>query len=162
MNGTAERELLPAKNSALGETGLWGGIPGYKGRWFVSRKIKELGLQAAYDVFVITRSDHYYGCQHNISEFFDPSALWLPSGEDWGGFTNISGRPEDVEHLVVGKDLVFKALDIGPFYHHFYQAHVRTGLFHRKFWPVNPEILLKYIWENVHGLSILLAELRIN
>lgn len=143
MNGTAWRKILPPKNSLPAQTGLWGGVPGYKGsgliifaiRWFISMKIKDLGLQAAYDVFVITRSDHYYGCQHDISEFFDPSALWVPSGQEWGGFTD--------RHLVVGKDLVLKALDILPPF--------LGSSPHR--WT-NPEGVLKYIWEDVHGLSV--------
>ena len=147
MNGTAWREILPANNSRAGISGLWGGIPGYPGsgliifaiRWFISMKIKDLDLQSAYDFFVITRSDHYYGCQHNISEFFDPSALWVPTGSDWNGHTD--------RHLVVGKDLVLKALDILP------PLLSRP----RQEWPngtLNPERILKYIWEDVHGLSI--------
>ena len=102
-------------------------------------KIKDLGLQAAYDVFVITRSDHIYDCQHSISEFFDPSALWVPTGSDYGGYTD--------RHLVVGKDLVLKALDILP------PLLSRP----RQEWPngnLNPEKILKCIWEDIHGLSI--------
>lgn len=143
MNGTAWRKILPPKDSRPAQTGLWGGVPGYKGsgliifaiRWFISMKIKDLGLQAAYDVFVITRSDHYYGCQHDISEFFDPSALWVPSGQEFGGVTD--------RHLVVGKDLVLKALDILP-------PFLGSSPHHWK----NPEGVLKYIWEDVHGLSV--------
>ena len=74
-------------------------------RWLVSKQIRHLQLDKAYDRFIVTRTDHYYGCAHDISDF-DPHSVWIPLGEDSGGYTD--------RHLVASKSNVLKALDIVP------------------------------------------------
>jgi hypothetical protein len=74
-------------------------------RWFLSRKIQELRLTEKYDRFIITRSDHYYLCRHDISGLSD-EYLWTPKGTHWGGITD--------RHLIVSKKYVLKALNILP------------------------------------------------
>ena len=51
----------------------------------------------------MTRSDHYYGCRHDLS-VLDPTKLWLPTGEDYHGITD--------RHLVAPRELFPRALDI--------------------------------------------------
>lgn len=74
-------------------------------RWFLAEKIKELDLTEAYDRFVITRSDHYYLCAHDLS-VLDNDYLWVPSGEDYRGICD--------RHLVVNSTNVLKALNVLP------------------------------------------------
>lgn len=74
-------------------------------RYFLSQKIQQLKLTEHYERFVITRSDHYYLCDHNLSKF-DPKFMWVPHGERYGGVTD--------RHLVVSSDLVLQAIDILP------------------------------------------------
>ena len=38
----------------------------------------------AYDWFVITQTDHFYMCPHDLSKL-DPLLLWFPQGQDFGG-----------------------------------------------------------------------------
>ena len=74
-------------------------------RWFVSKQIRRLKLDEAYDRFIVTRSDYYYGCAHDISDF-DPNFVWIPLGEDYCGYTD--------RHIVASKSNVLKALNIVP------------------------------------------------
>ena len=74
-------------------------------RWFISQKIQELDLTSKYERFIITRSDHYYYCEHDLSEL-DNESLWIPEGEDYKGITD--------RHLVVSAQDVLAALNILP------------------------------------------------
>jgi hypothetical protein len=76
-------------------------------RWFLSNHLQEeeSGLLQKYERFIITRADHYYLCSHDISNL-DPTVLWVPAGEDYGGITD--------RHLVVSREHVLQALDILP------------------------------------------------
>jgi hypothetical protein len=74
-------------------------------RWFLSQKIQELSLTEKYDRFIITRSDHYYLCRHDISGLSD-EYLWTPKGSDCGGITD--------RHLIVSNKNVLKALNVLP------------------------------------------------
>jgi len=56
-------------------------------RWFLSQEIIRHNITVLYDRFVVTRSDHYYLCQHNLS-LLDPDYLWLPKGSNHGGVTD--------------------------------------------------------------------------
>mmetsp|Transcript_28228 Transcript_28228/g.65358 ORF Transcript_28228/g.65358 Transcript_28228/m.65358 type:complete len:234 (-) Transcript_28228:2172-2873(-) len=78
-------------DNADDSSGLWGGVEGYPGSGaiiFVIRHIvldflEENGLFDIYDRFVLTRSDHYYGCIHDLSRL-DAKHIWVPLGEDHG------------------------------------------------------------------------------
>jgi hypothetical protein len=92
-------------------------------RWFLSNHLQDEQEETAgtgggapdaggwksllqkYERFIITRTDHYYLCRHDISQL-DPNVLWVPDGEDYGGITD--------RHLVVSRDQVLQALDILP------------------------------------------------
>jgi hypothetical protein len=51
-------------------------------RWLVQRKIVELGLDAAYDHFVLTRADQMYLCDHSPVHTLDPGTLHVVQGKN--------------------------------------------------------------------------------
>ena len=67
-----KEELLNYTNS---NNGLFGGVKGHRGsgaiifmsRWFVRKAYEENNWGDKYDRFVLTRSDHFYECQHDLS-----------------------------------------------------------------------------------------------
>jgi hypothetical protein len=113
INGTAWRETVPRylneSSSILGGVKLYhyegSGAVIFMLRWFLSQEIQRQNLTQRYDRFVVTRSDHYYLCEHNLSEL-DPQYLWLPRGQNFGGVTD--------RHLVVNAENLLPALDILP------------------------------------------------
>jgi hypothetical protein len=74
-------------------------------RGLLSNKIQELNLMEKYDRFIITRSDHYYLCRHDISALSD-EYIWTPKGSDWGGITD--------RHLIASKKYILRALNVLP------------------------------------------------
>lgn len=62
-------------------------------RWFLLNNLLKDNLIAQYDRFIITRSDFFYCSPHPPVDVLDCNALWIPDGEDYGGFTD--------RHLVV-------------------------------------------------------------
>ena len=107
-SGGWREELLKYTNPKYG---LFGGVKGHEGsgavifmsRWFVRKAYEENNWGDKYDRFVLTRSDHFYECQHDLS-ILDHTKLWLPTGEDYGGITD--------RHLVVSRELFLRAIDI--------------------------------------------------
>jgi hypothetical protein len=100
-------------------------------RVLLQQNIKRLGLLEKYDRFVITRSDHYYGCLHNLDDL-DNRYMWIPGGEDYYGITD--------RHLVCNSSHILKALNILP----------PVVLNPNKYWDIvgviNPERLIKLRW----------------
>lgn len=138
-NGTW-RELATAYNF----TGLLGGTKEstrgsgaivFMLRHYISQILVQDGLLDQYDRFVLTRSDHYYGCLHDLRDL-DPEYIWLPEGENYGGVTD--------RHVVVSRAHVLKVLNILPPV--IADPHKYMG---QKF--VNPEKLIRRRWaeENV-------------
>lgn len=119
---------------------LFGGIKGFHGsamlifmlRWFVVQHILSERILHKYDRFCVTRTDHYYICPQNYSELdLRERNIWVPSGEDYGGYND--------RHLVVGRANVLDALDLVPYlignpFHYDYHKHY------------NSESFLKYVW----------------
>jgi hypothetical protein len=113
INGTAWREtvmpLMHPHSSILGGVNFkkfqGSGAVIFMIRWFLSQKIQELKLTEKYDRFIITRSDHYYLCRHDISHLSN-EYLWTPKGSDCGGITD--------RHLIVSNKYVLKALNVLP------------------------------------------------
>lgn len=107
-------------------------------RHFLREKLKRLQLTAKYSRFVLTRADHYYVCEHNISQL-DSTKIWTPTGSDWKGVTD--------RHLVASADTILDAIHIlepvllNPFpYKDILQAEHFRG---------NPEALIKRRWKKV-------------
>jgi len=58
----------------------------YFNRWVLLQNIRSQGLLNHYDRFVVTRSDFVYTCPHPRLKLLDPDYIWIPEGEDYGGF----------------------------------------------------------------------------
>lgn len=57
-------------------------------RWLLWRNILREGLQKRFTHFLVTRSDFIWTRQHPDLLSIDRHAIWLPSGERWGGVTD--------------------------------------------------------------------------
>lgn len=112
INGSHWRPyILPYAND---KWGTWGGVSGKPGsgavifmmRWYVTKFLAENDLLEQYDRFVLTRSDHFYGCDHDLN-LLDNDHIWIPHGEDYKfGITD--------RHLICNKGQILKALDVYP------------------------------------------------
>ena len=142
INGTSWRERVPPY--LYNESSILGGAKmfGYRGsgavifmvRWFLSQKIIEHDLTSTYDRFVVTRADHYYLCNHNLS-LLDPQYMWLPKSQNFGGITD--------RHLVVNSSLILPALDILPGF----LEHPEDYASFASFKVGNPERLIHFRWK---------------
>jgi hypothetical protein len=138
INGTLWRDELLAYSSR--ENGLFGAADGrigsgaviFMARWYVQKAIVKYKLTEKYDRFVLTRSDHFYGCEHDLS-LLDESFMWVPEGQDFDGVTD--------RHVVANSQQITKALDIYPNPVHYPSKYVDSIWFHR-----NPEQLIKRRW----------------
>lgn len=145
INGTEWRSLIDY-NRPKAAPSIFGGVKGEPGsgaiifmlRWFLQNHIREQHLTDLYTTFVITRSDHYYQCRHNVSVLtVGQKVLWIPRGENNGGKTD--------RHLIVGSDNVLDALDVYPYY--FENEWLRM----RKYPALlNTENLLGLVWRGKH------------
>lgn len=97
-------------------SGLFGGIH-HKGqllkgsgaiifayRYFVKKLIVHHNLTAKYDQFIITRSDHFYECDHEFLDTSKSRHVYVPHGEEYGGVTD--------RHILIGRDDVLASLDV--------------------------------------------------
>jgi len=123
--------------------GSFGGVKGHAGsgaiifmaRWFAAQHIQQLNLTDKYDRFVVTRSDHYYACQHDLRQL-DDRYMWVPKGEDYSS-SGITDR-----HLVCNAGQILPALDIFPPIVKFPDKYVGYD-----FNSLSPEQLLKRRWQ---------------
>ena len=74
-------------------------------RWYLSRHLQEENLLAKYGKFVVTRSDHYYLCAHDVRRLHR-EYLWVPEGEDYRGIND--------RHFITGRKHILTALNILP------------------------------------------------
>ena len=94
------------------ESYLFGGIKNSLGscglilfyRWFLLQKLNENNLINLYDRFIITRSDYIYELPHPKMEILDEKYIWIPNGEDYGGFTD--------RHVILSKNNIEVLLNI--------------------------------------------------
>ena len=154
-NYTAWRDYLPpVKKNETVESTLWGPANDMRGsgllimvlRYFASQHILQLNLTEQYERFIITRSDFYYGCVHNISDFMtDNDSLWVPEGEEYRGYTD--------RHLVTSHEHVLQALNILPVLLSGPNPQFKSWLSSEEY-NHNPEQLLKYVWQDIHHLQV--------
>lgn len=145
VNGTGWREThLPKWRAAAArstwETILFGPLEGFQGsgmlifmiRWFLVQHLLEEDIVSKYDRFVVTRNDHFYLCPHEFQKLdLRNDTVWIPAGEDWGGYTD--------RHLVVGRDNLLDALDIIP------QLLMKPFTYNQE-WHHNTERFVKHVW----------------
>jgi hypothetical protein len=131
--------------------GIFSGIKGLQGsgaiifmiRWFLSQRLQKEGILEIYERFVITRSDYYYLCPCNIQHLDVDNFLWIPSSEDYGGYTD--------RFLVVGRQNLLSALNILPPILQYNVSTITKVTKQAVLW--NPESLIKYRWDQ-DGLQV--------
>jgi hypothetical protein len=111
-------------------------------RFYLSQKIMEYDLLSIYNRFVVTRSDHYYLCVHNLSEFSN-DYLWVPEGSDHYGICD--------RHFIASNETILSALDILPPLVRNPEAY-KTQL---QTYPYNTERFLLLRWEQEGLLPLL-------
>jgi hypothetical protein len=74
-------------------------------RWFLRAYLSEFNFHGLYDRFVITRSDHYYKCNHDLRDL-SSYYIWIPYGQDWHGICD--------RHIVCGAQHVYDVLNVLP------------------------------------------------
>lgn len=57
-------------------------------RWFLLKNLIENNLINKYDRFIITRSDFIYQLHHPDVSKMNEDYIWIPDGEDYGGYTD--------------------------------------------------------------------------
>jgi hypothetical protein len=95
--------------------------------------IEKYDLKDRYDRFVLTRSDHFYKCVHDLGKL-DPAFIWVPEGQDFGGVTD--------RHVVCNSGQIMKAIDIYPNVLRHPTKYVDRSLVH-----ANPEQLIALRWK---------------
>lgn len=150
INGTSWRKTIypyvnvtpnPKKywSFFLGGVGQIGGSGAihFMARYYVEQLIKKEYLLEKYDRFIVTRSDHYYMCKHDLS-LYDNKYIWIPKHEDYFGICD--------RHVMANSTIIMKVLDVLP---HLinnvdqYNPELRRGYF--KY--MDPESFLKYYWQ---------------
>jgi len=100
------------------------------------------GLHDKYDRFIITRSDYLWRTLHPPLELLDPDHVWIPSGEDHGGYCD--------RHWVLSSHHLVKCLDLltevflDPTIIHSYDSGEDT---------FNSEKFVKMLWDK-RGVSV--------
>ena len=87
------RQLLGIKDQWLGGVKGEGEHEGSAGillffRVFLKQCLEEDGLIEEYDRFIVTRSDFVHRAPHVPLGLLDPKYVWIPNGEDYGGYTD--------------------------------------------------------------------------
>ena len=103
------RKLLGIKDHWLGGVKGDGEQPGSAGillffRLFLKESIIKHDILDKYDRFIITRSDFVHRVPHVPLQFLDKEYIWIPDGEDYGGFTD--------RHIVVQRDDLMDVISI--------------------------------------------------
>ena len=114
------RKLLEVKNQWLGGIKGKEAHPGSAGillffRWFLKKSIIDNQILDLYDRFVVTRSDFVHRIPHVPIEFLDPNFVWIPDGEDYGGFTDrhiVAHRRDIIDVLSITDPIIANPDDL--------------------------------------------------
>lgn len=103
------RQLIQIKDQWLGGIKGPGAHTGSGGimlffRLFLKQCLAASDLLERYDRFVVTRSDFVYHIPHIPLENLDPKYIWIPNGEDYGGYTD--------RHIVASREEIMNVLSI--------------------------------------------------
>ena len=79
-------------------------------RWWLSSRIRNDPSMDDYDIFVVTRTDQYYGCAYNLNDQLGMRTgdVYIPRGEDY------SGVCDRFMVVIGGKEKLLQALDVLP------------------------------------------------
>ena len=80
-------------------------------RWYLRRCLIDSDVINQYNRFVVTRSDFLHRLPHVPLRLLDNKYIWLPDGEDWGGYTDrelIANRRNILRVLSYVDDLFIK------------------------------------------------------
>ena len=114
------RSMLPIKGNWQGRIRSPDPQPGAGSiqifcRWLLLHGLQQDDVLDRYDRFVITRSDFAWLCPHPPLSVLDRGAIWLPNGEDYGGFTDrhlVVSRPDAVNCLNVIEDILLHPIQL--------------------------------------------------
>jgi nucleoside-diphosphate-sugar epimerase len=110
-------------------------------RWLLSQKIMLFNLHQQYDYIILSRSDYLYLCDHPTVAVGNTSAVWVPQGEGYGGYTD--------RHLEAAAPKFLQAINIT-------QEMVCNPRQHRAMLRIdNIESLLAYFWR-LTGIAVCL------
>lgn len=99
-------------------------------RHFMYAAIKQYNLDQKYDRFIITRTDHYYTCEHDISELQPADNVYIPEGENYFGICD--------RHAVLSPNNVASVLDmLRPLIIYPEEYSIPLG-----YYPSGPEMIL--------------------
>lgn len=73
-------------------------------RWLLKQQLKKNDFYRKYDRFIITRSDYIYPTPHFPLRLMDRDHIWIPDGEDYGGYTD--------RHIVASQNNVLGVLSV--------------------------------------------------
>lgn len=104
------RKLLEIKDQWLGGIKGCGEHPGSAGillffRIFLKESLIKHKLTEKYDRFIVTRSDFMHHVPHVPLKFLNPKYIWIPNGEDYGGYTD--------RHIIANSNDILTVLSIG-------------------------------------------------
>ena len=95
------RKLLKVKNTWLGGIKGEGEQTGSAGillffRWLLKESLINHNVLEKYDRFIVTRSDFVHKIPHIPLKLLDQENIWIPYGEDYGGYTD--------RHIIAHRD----------------------------------------------------------
>jgi len=103
------RSLLRVGNQWLGGIRGEAQHPGSAGillffRWFLKHQLLTTGTISQYDRFIVTRSDFIHLIPHVPLELLRRDYIWIPFGEDYGGYTD--------RHIIANQSDILSVLSI--------------------------------------------------
>lgn len=126
-----------------GVAGILGsGVIHFMARYYAQQMILQHNLTFHYDRFVVTRSDHYYKCRHDLT-LLDNQHVWVPTEEDYKGICD--------RHVVCNSSVVHQVLNVLPPLIQTPQLYLDTTPNLRHY---NPEKFLQLVWSTT-GIHVL-------
>jgi len=86
----------------------------FAARWYLLQFIKNENIFDKYDRIVVTRSDYIHNVPHPSVTILDPTYIWVPDGEGYGGITDrhaVLSKYNYEEYLNLMSNLVTKHSD---------------------------------------------------
>lgn len=84
-------------------------------RWFLRESLVQHDIVNEYDRFVVTRSDFVHPVPQVPLAALDARSIWIPDGEDYGGYTDrhiIVSRSDVLDVLSIADDIVANPVEL--------------------------------------------------